>query len=150
MRVAIYLVLLVLAAGSALLFGNKGERWVAATMLAGNLLTMVLEHAVGETFASVFPLYLALDACLAVILCVVAVRYPSWVAICVAAFQVNGTLGHLVKLLAVDTIPFSYAFLLRVWAWPMVLALLGARFFPSMGVMLLAKDWPLSGRQPAG
>ena len=149
MRVAAYLLLLVLAAGSALFFGNRGEKWVGATVLTGNLLTLVLERAVGETFASVFPLYLALDACLAVLLCAIAVRYPSWVAICVAAFQVNGTLGHFVKLFAVDTIPFSYAFLLRVWAWPMVLTILAARIFPSMRSMLMAKDWPLSGEQLA-
>ena len=149
MRVAIYLVLLVLATGTALLFGTRGEKWVGATVLAGNLLTMALENAIGEKFASVFPLYLALDAGLAIALCVIAVRYPSWVAICVAAFQVNGTLGHLVKLVAIDTIPFSYAFLLRVWAWPMVLALLAARFMPSMRSILLARDWPLRERQPA-
>ena len=149
MRVAIYLVLLVLATGTALLFGTRGEKWVGTTVLAGNLLTMALENAIGEKFASVFPLYLALDAGLAVALCVIAVRYPSWVAICVAAFQVNGTLGHLVKLVAIDTIPFSYAFLLRVWAWPMVLALLAARFMPSMRSILLARDWPLRERQPA-
>jgi hypothetical protein len=143
MRVATYLVLLVLAAGSALLFGTRGEKWIGTTVLTGNLLTMALEHAVGEKFASVFPLYFALDACLAVVLCAIAARFPSWVAICVAAFQVNGTLGHLVKLVAIDTIPFSYAFLLRVWAWPMVLALLAARFLPSMRSMLLARDWPL-------
>jgi hypothetical protein len=149
MRVAAYLLLLVLAAGSALLFGSRGEKWVAATVLAGNLLTLVLERAVGETFASVFPLYLALDASLAILLCAIAVRYPSWVAICVAACQVNGTLGHFDKLFAVDTIPFSYAFLLRVWAWPMVLAILAARIFPSMRATLMAKDWPLSGGQLA-
>jgi hypothetical protein len=149
MRVAIYLVLLVLATGTALLFGTRGEKWVGTTVLAGNLLTMALEHAIGEKFASVFPLYLALDAGLAIALCVIAVRYPSWVAICVAAFQVNGTLGHLVKLVAIDTIPFSYAFLLRVWAWPMVLALLAARFMPSMRSTLLARDWPLYERQAA-
>ena len=149
MRVAIYLVLLVLATGTALLFGTRGEKCVGTTVLAGNLLTMALENAIGEKFASVFPLYLALDAGLAIALCVIAVRYPSWVAICVAAFQVNGTLGHLVKLVAIDTIPFSYAFLLRVWAWPMVLALLAARFMPSMRSTLLARDWPLYERQAA-
>lgn len=149
MRVAAYLALLVLAAGSALLFGTRGEKWIASTVVAGNLLTFVLEQAVGETFASVFPLYLALDASLAILLCAIAVRYPTWVAICVAAFQVNGALGHLVKLLAADIIPFSYAFLLRVWAWPMVLALLAARFIPSMRLMLMARDWPLYGKQVA-
>lgn len=142
MRVEIYLTLLLLSAGSALILGKTGEKWVAGTVLAGNILTMALEHRLGGSFGSVQLSYLGLDAILAAILCVIAVRYPSWVAICIAAFQINGTLGHLVRLLATDTIPFSYAFLLRVWAWPMVLALLASRFLPSMQAPLSARDWP--------
>ncbi len=142
MRVEIYLILLVLATGSALVLGKTGEKWVAGTVLAGNLLTMALEHRLGGSFGSVQLSYLGLDAILAAILCAIAVRYPSWVAICVAAFQINGTLGHLVRLLVTDTIPFSYAFLLRVWAWPMVFTLLASRFLPKMQTPLLARDWP--------
>ena len=142
MRVEIYLGLLGLAVGSALLFGTRGEKWIGGTLLAGNLLTVLVERFAGETFVSVFLGYLALDAILAGLLCAIAVRFPSWVAILVAAFQINGTLGHLVKLLAADTIPFSYAFLLKVWAWPMVLTLLAARAFPPMRETLLARDWP--------
>jgi hypothetical protein len=142
MRVELYVLLLGAATGSALLFGTKGEKWLAGTILGGNLLTFVIERLVGETFAAVSFGYLALDALLAAILCLIAVKFPTWVAILVAAFQVNGTLGHLVKLLAVDTIPFSYAFLLKFWAWPMVMALLAARGFPSMRGALLARNWP--------
>ena len=79
---------------------------------------------------------------LAGFLCAVAVRYPSWVAICVSAFQINGTFGHVVKLVAPHTIPFSYAFLLKVWAWPMVLAILFGRGIPRMHAALKVKDWP--------
>lgn len=150
MRVEIYLVLMVLATGSAILFGTRGEKWVGATVLAGNLLTLILERLAGEGFASVVVAYLALDAILAAALCAIAVRYPSWVAICVAAFQVNGTLGHLVRLLVTDTIPFSYAFLLKVWAWPMVFALLLSRPLPALHRPLLARNWPpLVRRSPS-
>jgi hypothetical protein len=142
MRVEIYFLLLALAAGSALLCGTRGERWIGATVLAGNLLTFALERTLRGTFSSVIYGYLGLDAVLAAILCMIAVRHPSWVAICVAAFQVNGTLGHLVRLLATQTIPFSYAFLLKVWAWPMVLVLLASRLLPGMHDRLLARNWP--------
>lgn len=149
MRVELYLLLLILATGSALLFGSKGERWIGATLLAGNLLTILVEHFARETFASVSVTYLALDALLAVILCAIAVRFPSWLSICICAFQVNGTLGHVVKLLAGHTIPFSYAFLLKFWAWPMVLTLLAGRWFRPMHATLLKRDWPpfVRGRQ---
>lgn len=147
MRVEVYLLLLVAATGSATIFGTRGEKWLGGTILGGNLLTMLMERLLGETFASVSFGYLALDAALAAILCAIAVRFPSWVAICVAAFQINGTLGHLVKLLAMHTIPFSYAFLLKVWAWPMVIALLAARWTPSMRTILLARRWPPFGHR---
>lgn len=147
MRVEIYMSLLLVATGSALLFGTRGERWLGATILGGNLLTLVIEQTLGSAFGSVSLLYLLLDWALAAALCAIAVRFPTWVAVCVSAFQVNGALGHLVKLLAVHTIPFSYAFLLKVWAWPMVLTLLAARFLPSLRQTLAARDWPtLSGR----
>lgn len=142
MRVEIYAFLLLLATGSAIIFGSRGERWVGAVVLGGNLLTILLERFIGGHFAAVSFGYLALDAALAAILCAVAVRYPTWAAICIAAFQINGTLGHLVKLLAVGTIPFSYAFLLKFWAWPMVLTLLAARIIPSLRTVLLASQWP--------
>jgi hypothetical protein len=142
MRIEIYLFLLVLATGSALLLGTRGERWVGATVLAGNALTFALERLFGTAFSSVPFAYLGLDAGLAVLLCAVAVRHPSWTAICVSAFQINGTLGHLVKLVAPQTIPFSYAFLLKFWAWPMVLTILLGRGIPRMRGILKARDWP--------
>jgi hypothetical protein len=142
MRVEVYLVLLVLATGSALCLGTRGEKWVGATVLSGNALSFAFERLFGTAFSSVPFAYLGLDAGLAVLLCAVAVRYPSWVAICVSAFQINGTLGHLVKLVAPHTIPFSYAFLLKVWAWPMVLAVLLGRGLPHMRAILKARDWP--------
>ncbi len=148
MRVEIYVLLLLVATGSAIIFGSRSERWVGTVVLGGNVLTILLERFIGGHFAAVSLGYLALDAALAAILCGIAVREPTWAAICIAAFQINGTLGHLVKLLAVGTIPFSYAFLLKFWAWPMVLTLLAARIVPSLRTVLLASQWPAFS-QPA-
>ena len=142
MRAGLYLGLLIVATGAALWKGTTGERWVAGIMLAGNLLTLLLVETIARSFASVSALFMILDATLALLLCLVAVRYPSWVTILVSAFQINGTLGHLVKLAAPQTIPFSYAFLLRFWAWPMVLVLLLSRFFQRLRTILKASDWP--------
>jgi hypothetical protein len=142
MRVEVYLTLLIVSAGSALLFGTRGERWLGATVLGGNLLTMAVEGLVGASFTSVSASYVLLDAALAAALVAIAVKHPSWVTICISAFQLNGTLGHFVKVLAAETIPFSYAFLLKVWAWPMVLTLLAARAFAPMRQVLLARQWP--------
>lgn len=142
MRVELYLTLLFLATVESLWLGTRGEKWVGGTVLAGNVLTIGIEHALGKAFLSVSFGYLALDAILAAILCTIAVKHPSWVSICVSAFQINGTLGHLVKLLAPHTIPFSYAFLLKFWAWPMVLAMLVGRCIPRLHQTLRTANWP--------
>ena len=139
MRVIAYLLLLSCATGSALFKGTRGERLIGLTVLLGNLLSFFVEHAVARSFGSVSLIYLFVDASLAVALCAIAVRYPSWVAIFVSAFQINGTLGHVVKLVAPGTIPFSYAFLLRFWAWPMVLAMLAGRAIPAAHRILTAR-----------
>jgi hypothetical protein len=142
MRVEAYVALMLLATGLALWRGTRAETLIAATVLLGNLLTFAVEHWLGTAFTSVSLMYLGLDLTLAVVLCAIAVKYPCWVAIVVAAFQVNGVLGHLVRLLVPDTIPFSYAFLLRFWAWPMVIAMLAGRSFPIMQAVLGTRGWP--------
>lgn len=140
MRVVAYLLLLFFATGSALFRGTRGERWIGLTVLAGNLISFLVEQTVARSFGSVSLVYLAVDGSLAAALCLIAVRYPSWVSILVSAFQINGALGHVVKLVAPHTIPFSYAFLLRFWAWPMVLAMLIGRAVPRLHRILTARS----------
>lgn len=142
MRVALYLALIVLATVLALWRGTAGEKWITSIVLCGSLLTIPLVGRGGSSFASVSLMFMLLDGFVAFLLCLVAVRYPCWVAILVAAFQINSALGHVVKLLAPHTIPFSYAFLLRVWAWPMVFAMLLSRALPQLRAIIKAKDWP--------
>lgn len=61
-------------------------------------------------------------------------------AVLIATFQINGTLGHAVKLVSPETIDLSYAILLRLWGWPMVLTLLVARFMPALRRVLRQSD----------
>jgi len=142
MRVEFYLLLLAVAAGLAIWRGTAGERWIAGTVLAGNLLTLLIVRGGARTFASVSLFYFGVDAFLAMVLCTIAVFYPTWVSVLVSAFQIDGVFGHLVKIVAPNTIPFSYAFLLRVWAWPMVIAMLSGRFFPGLSRTLTRRNWP--------
>jgi hypothetical protein len=136
------LALIVLATILAFWRGTPGERWSTSIVLLGSLLTLLIVQSEASSYASVSMIFMLLDAVVAVLLCVVAVRYPAWVTILVAAFQINAALGHIVKLVAPHTIPFSYAFLLRVWAWPMVIAMLISRTSPQLHAILKAEDWP--------
>jgi len=136
------LALIALATILALWKGTAGEKWITSIVFLGSLLTLCIVDCEGNAFGSVSIIFMLLDAVVAGLLCVVAVRHPSWVTILVAAFQINATLGHIVKLLAPHTIPFSYAFLLRVWAWPMVIAMLLSRILPHLNATLKARDLP--------
>jgi hypothetical protein len=147
MRVVAYLTLIVLATILAFWRGTPGERWSTSIVLLGSLLTMLIVKSQAHSFASVSVIFMLLDALVAALLCIVAVKHPAWVTILVSAFQINATFGHIVKLIAPDTIPFSYAFLLRVWAWPMVITMLISRTSPPLRAILRARDWPPFARR---
>lgn len=121
--------------------GTRPERRVALVLLAGNLATIAtLLLSPGQDFTYVSAAYLAVDISGAVALCWIAVRHPSWMTVLVATFQVNGTLGHAVKLVSPETMDLSYAILLRLWGWPMVLTAIVARFKPGMRRILRQSD----------
>ena len=151
MRIAIYFTLLAVAAGVAIWRGSPVERALGATLIAGNLGTLAIVHAASyEDFSSVLRYYFWIDGFFAVLLCGVAVRWPTWASIVIAAFQINGLLGHLVKILSPDTFWLSYALLLKIWGWAMVIVLLLSRYRPTLRRPLKSARWPFSSRARDG
>lgn len=132
-----YACLLLFSLSVAFYAGESKERKVACVFLLGNSATIIaLLVSSREEFSYVSAAYLGVDIAAVVALVAIALRHPSWMTILVAAFQVNGCLAHLVKLLAPDTIEISYAILLRAWGWPMVLTLLAARWHAPLRLTL--------------
>lgn len=151
MRILIYFTLLALATGIALLRGTPVERALAATLLVGNLATFgIVRIESFDQFSYVSLLYFLTDFLLAVLLCWVAVRWPTWASIMIAALQINGLLGHVVKLLSPETLPLSYAMLLKIWGWCMVAVLLASRVRPNMRRPLSGQRWPYFSRARDG
>jgi len=151
MRVIVYFTLLALATGIALVRGTPVERALAATLLTGNLATWgIVQLDSSHHYASVMQWYFIADALLAVLLCAVAIRWPTWASILIAAFQLNGLLGHVVKLVSPETFPLSYALLLKIWAWSMVGVLLLSRWRPDMRQILSRHRWPYAPPSQAG
>lgn len=137
----LYACVLLAALFFSMVRGSEGERQIGLVLLCGNsatIVTLYLSH--GHDFTFVSATYLAVDVACALILCALAVLRPSWMAILIAAFQINGTLGHAVKLLAPETIELSYAILLRLWGWPMALTLLVAHWYPRLNRLLRQSD----------
>ena len=151
MRVIVYFTLLALATGIALVRGTPVERALAATLLTGNLATWgIVQLDSSHHYSSVMQWYFIADALLAVLLCAVAIRWPTWASILIAAFQLNGLLGHVVKLVSPETFPLSYALLLKIWAWSMVGVLLLSRWRPDMRQILSRHRWPYASPAQAG
>ena len=137
----LYACALLTALTLAFVRGSDPERRVAAVLLTGNLATIgALFVGQGQEFSYVSVAYLSVDIVGAMALCAIAIWHPSWMTILVATFQINGTLGHAVKLMSPETIDVSYAILLRLWGWPMVLTLIASRLYPSLRRLLRQSD----------
>lgn len=137
----LYACVLLIALSIAMGRGSDAERRVGIVLLAGNLATLLaigLNSVANFTFVSVT--YLTVDVLASLALCFVACGRPSWMAILIASFQINGTLAHIVKLLAPETLDLSYAILLRIWGWPMVLTLLLAHWKGALQRVLRQSD----------
>ena len=63
------------------------------------------------------------DMILLAALCLIAIRANRWWPIPAAGCQLVAVLVHAGKLLDPTMIPDSYAFLVTIWSWPMVLLL---------------------------
>lgn len=137
----VYGCLLLTALFCSIVRGTQSERILGLILLAGNIATITaLQGGRTASFVHVSTLYLVVDAAAAIALCWAAVARPSWMTILVAAFQINGTLAHLVKVLAPETFALSYAVLLRMWSWPMVGTLLLAHWRPNLRALIRQSD----------
>jgi hypothetical protein len=148
----IYAGLFLAAMYYSVLKGSPEERSIGIVLLVGNLATVAtLALFKADDFRHVSEMYVAVDALCSIALCALATKRPSWMAIFIAAFQINGTLGHLVKILSPETLTLSYAFLLRAWAWPMIIVLLVCHWNPNLRDILrqshlMAMPFPLGPR----
>src|SRR5207253_9399617 len=71
-------------------------------------------------FQSVPVRLFVVDALLLLALCLIAIRANRWWPIPVAGCQLVAVLVHAGKLLDPGMIPNGYAFLVKIWSWPMV------------------------------
>lgn len=136
-----YACLLLAALSVAFISGSKEERLIGLVFALGNAATIAVLFATNaSSFAHVSVFYIGVDVVASMVLCLIAVTRPSWMTVLVAAFQINGALAHIVKLVAPDTISLSYAVLLRIWAWPMVATLLLAHWYKPLRNVLRQSD----------
>lgn len=124
MRVIFYYSLLTLVLVYALARGGQSERAGAAILFIGSVLTDVAFVPGILHFISVERGVLAVDVAVLAGFVILALRSDRYWPLWLAALQLIGTLAHFAKLADSTMMPVGYAFLLAVWAYPM-LALIG-------------------------
>lgn len=147
-RVIIFNLLLLLASGYALWRGGAPERIVGLSLLIAGGLTRLAYAPFAERFVAVDWGVLLVDIALLVILLAVALKADRFWTLWLAAFQLLGTGGHLVRGLDHGVEPIAYAILLASWSYPMIfLLVIGTARHARRRRQGYKRDW--SGPMPA-
>ncbi|HYI63350.1 MAG TPA: hypothetical protein VEW71_00540 [Allosphingosinicella sp.] len=124
MNMVVYNVLLASCWVYALRRGGAPERIGATSLAIFSFLTAATVSGSTTSYRSVETGILIVDLlCLAAFLAL-ALRADRFWPLWVAALQIIGTAGHAVKFVDPDIIRRAYAFILVIWAYPMILLMI--------------------------
>lgn len=103
--------------------GGHPERLVAVMLLAAAGATVLAYSPFQRRFVSVEYGVLAVDLVLLVTLCAIALYANRYWPLGIASLHLAAMIAHLGKLLEYSMSGWGYAFLLKLWAYPMLLTL---------------------------
>jgi hypothetical protein len=118
-----YYALLLLCWAYSFLRGGAPERIGTTILLIGSLLTLATISAQGANYRSVELGVFLVDLATLVAFAALALRaerfWPAWIA----ALQLLGTSGHVIKFVDPGLLPRAYAVAAIFWSYPMLLLL---------------------------
>jgi hypothetical protein len=123
LNVVVYAILLVACWAYALRRGGPPERIGASILAVGSFLSAATASVSMIGYRSVETGILIVDLLCLVSFLALALRADRFWPLWVAALQIIGTAGHSVKFVDPDIIRRAYAFILVIWAYPMILLL---------------------------
>lgn len=123
LRIVIFDALLASTCGYALLRGGPPERIVSGSLILAYVATLASYSSFASRFYSVEQGVFATDVCLLVLLIGVALRADRGWPLVVAALQLDTVGTHVLKHLDPGIIRVTYALLIAVWSYPMLLVL---------------------------
>ncbi len=123
LHVIVFDALLVSACGYALWRGGSPERIVGGSLILAYVATLVSYSALANRFFGVERGVFAVDVVLLAVLIAVAIRADRAWPLVVAALQLDTVGAHVVKTFDVGMIRVTYALLIAIWSYPMLLAL---------------------------
>ncbi len=122
-HVLLFNALLALSCGYALWRGGLPERIVSGALVLAALATTVSYSPVAVRFRAVELGLLATDLMLLAILVVVALRADRAWPLALAALQLDTVGAHLAKAIDGEVIEVTYALMISVWSYPMLILL---------------------------
>lgn len=123
LRIMIFVALLVLTCGYALRRGGQPERVVAMALLASTLASAMVRADVDHRFVEMETGLLIVDALLLIVLVVVASRADRGWPLLVAGLHLVTVGAHGIKFVEPGMIPVTYAVLIALWSYPMLILL---------------------------
>lgn len=123
MSLPVFLMLMVMTCGYALVRGGAPERVAGGLLIGAFLLGLPVHLAMGAAgYASAIAGAAAIDVALLVALIVLAHRSTRYWPLWVAGWQMAAVIAHLAKMLDPTMQATGYAVQAQIWGYPMVLA----------------------------
>jgi len=123
MRILLFDALLLVTCAYALWRGGAPERIAAGAMALAYLATLASYGPLPSRFARVEIGVLVVDTLLLVVLVSVAAKADRAWPMALAALQLDSVGVHLARLLNLEMIRVTYALMLAMWSYPMLLVL---------------------------
>lgn len=123
LRITIFVALLILTCGYALWRGGAPERAVGTALLAATIASAMVRADVDHRFVEMETGLLIVDGLLLIVLVMVASRADRGWPLLVAGLHLVTVGAHVTKLVEPGMIPVTYALLIALWSYPMLIAL---------------------------
>ena|ERR1700761_5471466 len=121
MRVAIFYLMLLGSCGYAIWRGGPPERIIGGLLISAALLTLMVGHP--TQYSHVELGVFAIDISLLLALIWVALKADRLWPMVLAALHLDSTAVHILKLFDTELIGVTYAVMIVVWSYPMLLVL---------------------------
>jgi hypothetical protein len=117
----IYWLILLLICAYAFWRGRSDERVAAATCLLASLVQLLVISPAAARYSGVEVGVLLVDLGVLAVFVAIALQSSRFWPLWVAGLQLTTILGHLLKAVQLDLLPYAYAGALRFWSYPILL-----------------------------
>lgn len=119
----LYLALLTLSCGYAMLNGRRYERLAAAICIAGTIATVSVHSPITERYVNIESGALLVDAAVLAAFVFIALHSDRFWPLWVAGLQLVTSFAHFLKALEPGLLPQAYGAAVRFWSYPILIIL---------------------------